>query len=106
MGAHDWYAWYKSRGGSQLRVLLMDLWDPIGVRGVPEALDEYDTYAGRIANKLRAGADVGQVTAMLSDARTDAMGLSANPAADAAAAAAVIAWYADAMRAEEAGGGS
>lgn len=106
MDARDWYAWYKSRGGSQLRVLLMDLWDPIGVRGVPEAIDEYDTYAGRIANSIRAGADVGDVAAMLSDARTDAMGLSADPATDAAAAAAIIDWYVGAMRAEEAAGGN
>jgi hypothetical protein len=34
----------------------MDEWDPIHVRGVPEAADEYDAYLGQIASRLREGA--------------------------------------------------
>jgi hypothetical protein len=57
MDLSDWHLWYKRRGGRELRTLLMDRWDPIGVRGVPEAITEYDSYASRIAGSLRRGAD-------------------------------------------------
>ena len=28
-----------------VQVVLLWAWDPIGVRGIPEAVDEYDSYA-------------------------------------------------------------
>lgn len=31
-----------------IRQVLIEDWDPIGVRGVPEASDEYDAYIGRL----------------------------------------------------------
>jgi hypothetical protein len=38
---------YRSRENRRLlRELLMREWDPIGVRDVPEAQDEYDNYVG------------------------------------------------------------
>lgn len=101
MELSDWHLWYKRRGGRQLRTLLMDNWDPIGVRGVPEAIDEYDSYVSRIATSLRGGADVRQVSAMLGALRTDAMDLGAEPETDAAAARSIVDWYAEAMRTEE-----
>jgi hypothetical protein len=94
----EWYAWYKREGGRQLRGLLMDNWDPIGVRGIPDAIDEYDTYAGRIADSLRRGADVEMVSAMLGVIRVGGMGLGPDPGTDASAALAIVDWYADAMR--------
>ena len=42
MQLSDWHLWFKRRGGTQLRQLVMNTWDPIGVRGVAEAYDEYD----------------------------------------------------------------
>jgi hypothetical protein len=30
----------------QIRHVLMEDWDPIGVNGIPEAADEYDSYIG------------------------------------------------------------
>ena len=30
----------------QIRRVLMEVWDPIGVNGIPEAADEYDSYIG------------------------------------------------------------
>ena len=103
MELSQWHLWFKRRGGRQLRTLLMDEWDPIEVRGVPEALGEYDAYVARIADSLRRGADVGQVAAMLNAIRTDAMSLAADQAVDASVAAAIVVWYTRAMRDEEAG---
>lgn len=40
---------YQSRENrAKVRQVLMDSWDPIGVREVPEAQDEYDAYVGRV----------------------------------------------------------
>ena len=33
--------WWKRSGARELRQLFMDEWDPIHIRGVPEAADEY-----------------------------------------------------------------
>ena len=39
---------YQSRENRALvREILLRDWDPIGVSGIPEAADEYDTYANR-----------------------------------------------------------
>jgi hypothetical protein len=32
--------WWKRSGARELRQLFMDEWDPIHIRGVPEAADE------------------------------------------------------------------
>jgi hypothetical protein len=31
-----------------IRRVLMERWDPIGVNGIPEAQDEYDSYIGGV----------------------------------------------------------
>ena len=36
-----------------IRRVLIDEWDPIGVRGVPEAVGEYDSYIGHIYQILK-----------------------------------------------------
>jgi len=100
MDLSEWHLWFKRRGGRQLRILLMDNWDPIGVRGAPEAIDEYDRYVGRIADSLRRGANVQEVAAMLTAARTGSIGLPADPETDATAARSIVDWYAAAMRDE------
>ena len=39
-----------------IRTVLMEHWDPIGVSEMPEAADEYDSYIPNIKALLRAGA--------------------------------------------------
>jgi hypothetical protein len=48
---------YRSRENRRLlRELLMREWDPIGVRDVPTAQDEYDNYTGEAYVMLDRGA--------------------------------------------------
>jgi hypothetical protein len=60
-------------------MLLMTHWDPIGVNGIAEASDEYDSYLGPLAEKLREGADARAVREYLSEIQTERMGLSTTP---------------------------
>jgi hypothetical protein len=60
------------------RVLVFD-WDPIGVRDVPQAQDEYDVYAKAIAQLLAARVSVSDLSKHLLDIQTDAMGLAGTP---------------------------
>ena len=58
------------------RVLHFD-WDPIGVSGIPEALDEYDSYAFRVFVMLNEGADAQAIAEYLDWVVTTRMELSA-----------------------------
>lgn len=52
-------------------------WDPIGVAGVPEAADEYDTYAAKAYVMLMdERADKRRIAAYLLENATKNMGLS------------------------------
>lgn len=44
-----------------VQVALHWAWDPIGVRGIEEAADEYDMYAPRVLELLKADAPVEQI---------------------------------------------
>jgi hypothetical protein len=63
-----------------IRRILMDDWDPIGVRGVREAADEYDSYPPRIHSLLAAGHCSPEISEFLVDVEENWMGLKARPA--------------------------
>jgi len=65
-----------------VRVVLLWAWDPIGVRGIPEAVDEYDSYAPAILQMLETGASDRQIAEYLTDIVRDRMELRPNPKAD------------------------
>jgi hypothetical protein len=71
---------YQSRENrTRVREILMREWDPIGVCGVPEAVDEYDRYVGKVYVMLmdeRATREA--IAAYLYDIATNYMGLSAH----------------------------
>jgi hypothetical protein len=99
----DWHMWWKRPGARELRQLLMEEWDPIHVRGVPEAADEYDTYLGQIASRLREGATADDVAAFLNDVEEVRMGLGASVASrerNRALAARLRSWYEEAIATE------
>ncbi len=51
------------------------LWDPIGVSGVPEARDEYSSYAGVVFSMLKRGATAKDIAKYLRDIRVINMGM-------------------------------
>jgi hypothetical protein len=73
----DYERWWRDRGARELRELLYEEWDPIGVKHLADdSADEYEAYAGQLARRLRAGASEEEVAAMLASFRVD-MGLDA-----------------------------
>ena len=72
---------YQSRENrAKVREILMQEWDPIGVRGVPEAQDEYDSYVGRVYVMLMdEGATREAIAAYLFDIAAHYMGLGPRP---------------------------
>ena len=64
------------RNLARIREVLMHTWDPIGVRDIEEAADEYDAYAGRVHHLLFAEhADVRAIATYLFDAAHRHMGI-------------------------------
>ena len=97
MDLEAWCLWYKRRGAGRLRHLLMRRWDPIGVAGAPQARDEYDSYVGLVADRLRTGASVEVIAALLESIRCDQMGLPVDRAADIQVSETLRTWYAAEM---------
>ena len=65
----------------KIRPVLMAEWDPIGVDGIPEAADEYDSYIGGIYVLLRDGASDEKIAGHLAEIETKTMGRSATTTA-------------------------
>ena len=60
----------------QIRHVLLEVWDPIGVRDMPEAQDEYDSYLGEIFQLLTTGGTDEQIADYLWNQANDHMGSS------------------------------
>ena len=63
---------------AEVRKILMSDWDPIGVEGVIEAEDEYDTYIDQILSLSSQGATEQDVANHLMMVTKDLMGLEPN----------------------------
>jgi len=59
----------------RIRAILLDEWDPIGIRDVPEAADEYDGYIGKIYDLISRDAPPSEVEEYLRWAEVEHMGL-------------------------------
>lgn len=77
----------------ELKGLLLNDWDPIGVAGIPEAVDEYDSYALHLHGMLTAGTSVETVAGYLNWVVTARMELTGNLAHDREIAKRAIAIY-------------
>jgi hypothetical protein len=83
----------------QLRRILLEKWDPIGVHAFAEPgddasayWDEYDSYMPAILSDLERGGDVEWLSQYLASRRTEAMGLDDRPDLDRRAAEFIVAW--------------
>jgi hypothetical protein len=76
VSALDWYDWWQSKGEVEVRRILMDEWDPIGVQDLPSAADEYDRYGRVIGLMLLQGVRLAELETYLHRVRTDYMGIS------------------------------
>jgi hypothetical protein len=75
----------------------MTQWDPIGVAGIANARDEYDSYLGLIAERLRRDSSVEEIADLLESVRTQRMGLQSDRNGDVRIAGALKVWYAGEM---------
>ena len=94
MDLEDWCLWYKRRGAGRLRRLFKRLWDPIGIDGIPQARDEYDSHLGLIADSLRLERSLEGIADQLHAIRTTSMGLDERRNADVRFARSLKDWYA------------
>ena len=78
----DWHMWWKRSGARELRALLMEHWDPLGVAGEPEAADEYDEQVGKLGQMLREGTTADDIGTYLGRVRAESMELSPWPEMD------------------------
>ena len=60
---------------SKVRAILSADWDPIGVRDVPEAKDEYEPYVVPVAKRLMAAISHSNLSNYLLEIETGTMGL-------------------------------
>jgi hypothetical protein len=75
MDAREHEQWWRDRGATELRDLLYDEWDPIGLKGMADdSRDEYEAYAGQIVRRLRAGSSEEELATLLEIFRRE-MGL-------------------------------
>jgi hypothetical protein len=65
-----------------IRHVLMDLWDPIGIKDEPGAQDEYDAYIGGVYELLITGASEDSIEDHLWRIVTERMGLDAAKKSD------------------------
>jgi hypothetical protein len=99
MDLSEWRAWWKRQGEDELRAILWEDWDPMGMKQLDPTWprDEYDMYVPRIAGQLRADADLAAIAALLSEFRTQNMGERPNDEADLAMARRISTWYSRSM---------
>lgn len=61
----------------EIRRVLLQVWDPIGIKDQPSAQDEYDSYLGGIFELMVSGASDERIAEHLCRIVTEQMGLAA-----------------------------
>jgi hypothetical protein len=69
----------KTIDQTEIRDVLLRDWDPIGVKDVPEARNEYDAYLAPLAGMLASDKSVQDIGAYLCRIESERMGLTADP---------------------------
>ncbi|MET3471830.1 hypothetical protein ABIC78_002358 [Novosphingobium sp. 1529] len=65
-----------------IQIILHWAWDPIGVRGIEGASDEYDMYALQVLKLLETDAPTDEIANYLTAIVCDRIGLPSNPDRD------------------------
>lgn len=65
-----------------IQIVLHWAWDPIGVRGIEEAADEYDMYAPQVLKLLEADAPTDEIANYLAIVVRDRIELPSKPDRD------------------------
>lgn len=60
---------------TKVKTVLLKEWDPLGVKDIPEAQDEYDAYVLGICRMLRAGQPNSEIFSHLRWIETERIGL-------------------------------
>lgn len=97
MDIADYHQWWTRQGGQELRHLLMEQWDPIGVKHSPEASDEYDGYRAAVVELLREGAPAQRVAEYLAQVEQTRMGFNTTPQQLLPVGHQLVRWYADSL---------
>ena len=98
----EYHQWWKHQGGQELRRLLMEQWDPIGVKGAPEAADEYDGYRGGVMKLLREGASAERIAEHLAQMEQTRMGFTTKAEQLLLLGEQLVRWYRDSLSSWEA----
>jgi hypothetical protein len=75
--AREWVRWLRIEGLREMRQILWEKWDPLGlyepVRDAEEEWpeDEYDAYADVLASKLKRGNERSDIVSYLTTSLTD-----------------------------------
>jgi hypothetical protein len=64
----------------RVRLILLNDWDPIDIRDVPQAQDEYDSYIASIEKMVIARSPTAELSNYLLQIETKTMGLRGDPA--------------------------
>jgi hypothetical protein len=67
-------------------------WDPIGVAGVPQARDEYESYVPQVFQLLKGTVDGKDVADYLNWLGTEHIGMGSDPSRDAEVVEALLRW--------------
>jgi hypothetical protein len=59
----------------QIRKVLLEVWDPIGINHIPEAFDEYESYVNEVYEWLRDGLSDQRIAEELFYIASETMGL-------------------------------
>ena len=93
----DYHQWWKHQGGQELRRLLMEQWDPIGVKASPEAADEYDGYRSALLLLLREGAPAQRIAEHPARIEQRRMDFKTTPEQLVPLGEQLVSWYADSL---------
>jgi hypothetical protein len=62
----------------EIQKILLNEWDPIGVKDIPEAVDEYDSYIPIIKNLIIGKSSQDQIFKLLQQIETQNIGLDSD----------------------------